>query len=74
MVFWWLPTIISIYDKCLFAGDKLMPVMHLKQSASLNKSGFTYRSCGPFTKNKESKNPKIKRNTRFKIYLQKWTR
>ena len=48
-----------------------MPVMHLKQSASLNKSVFTYRACGPFTKNKESKNPKIKRSTRFKIYLQK---
>ena len=27
--------------------------MHLKQSASLNKSGFTYSACGLFTKNKE---------------------
>ena len=30
-----------------------MPVMHLKQSASLIKSGFTYSACGLFTKNKE---------------------
>ena len=27
--------------------------MHLKQPASLNKSGFTYSTCGLFTKNKE---------------------
>ena len=27
--------------------------MHLKQLASLDKSEFTYRACGPFTKNKE---------------------
>ena len=26
------------------AGDKFMPEMHLR---------FTYRACGPFTKNKE---------------------
>ena len=31
----------------LLAGDKFMPEMHLKQP------GFTYRSCRPFTKNKE---------------------
>ena len=30
-----------------------MPEMHLKQSALLNKSGFTYSACGPFTKHKE---------------------
>ena len=29
------------------AGDTFMPEMHLKQP------GFTYSSCGPFTKNKE---------------------
>ena len=29
-----------------------MPEMHLKQP------GFTYRACGPFIKNKESKNLK----------------
>ena len=27
--------------------------MHLRQPASLDKSGFTYISCGPFTKNKD---------------------
>ena len=32
----------------LLAGDKFMPEMHLKQP------GFTYSTCGPFTKNKES--------------------
>ena len=30
-----------------------MPEMHLKQPASLNKSGFTYSACGTFIKNKE---------------------
>ena len=30
-----------------------MPEMHLRQPALLNKSGFTYSACGPFTKNKE---------------------
>ena len=29
------------------AGDKFMPEMHLRQP------GFTYSSCGPFTKSKE---------------------
>ena len=29
------------------AGDKFMPEMHLRQP------GFTYRACGPSTKNKE---------------------
>ena len=37
----------EIVNKYLFAGDKFMPKMHLKQP------GFTYRSCGPFSKNKE---------------------
>ena len=27
--------------------------MHLRQLTALGKSGFTYRACGPFTKNKE---------------------
>ena len=31
----------------LLAGNKFMPEMHLKQP------GFTYSTCGPFTKNKE---------------------
>ena len=34
-------------NKCLLVGDKFMPEMHLKQL------GFTYSTCGPFTKNKE---------------------
>ena len=34
-------------NKFLFAGDKFMPEMHLKQP------GFTYSACGPLTKNKE---------------------
>ena len=33
--------------KFLLVGDKFMPEMHLKQP------GFTYITCGPFTKNKE---------------------
>ena len=54
-------------------GDKLMPKMHLRQL------GFTYSACGPFIKNKEksekkiknSKKKKKKRNSCFKIYLSK---
>ena len=37
----------DINNKFFLAGDKLMPEMHLRQH------GFTYRACGPFTKNKE---------------------
>ena len=37
----------DIINKFSLAGDKFMPQMHLKQP------GFTYRACGPFTKNKE---------------------
>ena len=37
----------EIGNKILLAGDKFMPEMHLKQT------GFTYRACGPFTKNKQ---------------------
>ena len=35
----------EIVKKILFAGDKSMPEMHLRQT------GFS--ACGPFTKNKE---------------------
>ena len=42
----------EIVNKFLLAGHKFMPEMHLKQP------GFTYRACGPFTKNKEFKNLK----------------
>ena len=37
----------DIINKFLFAGDKFMPEMHLRQP------GFTYSACGPFTKSKE---------------------
>ena len=37
----------KIVNKFLLAGDKFVPKMHLRQP------GFTYRACGPFTKNKE---------------------
>ena len=37
----------EIVNKFLWAGDKFMPEMHLKQPS------FTYSACGPFTKNKE---------------------
>ena len=43
----------EIINKFLLIGDKFMQEMHLKQPASLNKSGFTYSACGPFIKNKE---------------------
>ena len=37
----------DIINKVLLAGDKFMPEMHLRQP------GFTYSTCGPFTKNKK---------------------
>ena len=37
----------EIINKFLLAGDKFMPERHLKQH------GFTYSSCGPFTKNEK---------------------
>ena len=37
----------EIENKFLLIGDKFMPEVHLKQP------GFTYRACGPFTRNKE---------------------
>ena len=37
----------EIVNTFLLAGDQLMPEMHLKQP------GFTYSTCGPFTKNKQ---------------------
>ena len=37
----------EIVNNFFLAGDKFMPEMHLKQP------GFTYSTCGPFTKNKE---------------------
>ena len=43
----------EIVNMLLLAGDKFMPEMHLGQPTSLDKSGFTYSACVPFTKNKE---------------------
>ena len=37
----------QIINKFLLAGDKFMPEMHLGQP------GFTYSTCGPFTRNKQ---------------------
>ena len=37
----------EIVNKLLLASDKFLPDTHLKQP------GFTYSTCGPFTKNKE---------------------
>ena len=37
----------EIINEFLLVGDKFMPGMHLKQP------GFTYSTCGAFTKNKE---------------------
>ena len=48
----------EIVNNFLSAGDKFTPEMHLK------KLGFTYCTCGPFTKNKEYKNLE---NRRFKV-------
>ena len=39
----------AIVNQLLFAGDKFMLEMHLRQA------GFTYSTCGPFTKNKGQK-------------------
>ena len=43
----------EIVNKFFLAGDKFMFEMHLRQP------GFTYSACGPFTKIKRRKNPKI---------------
>ena len=43
----------EIVNKFLLTGDKFMPEMHLKQPASLDKSGFTYSACGRLLKIKE---------------------
>ena len=43
----------KIVNKCLLKRNKFMPKIHLKQSSSLNKSGFRYSTCGKFTENKD---------------------
>ena len=37
----------ELVNKMLFAGNKFIPEMHLKNP------GFIYSACGPLTKNKE---------------------
>ena len=48
----------EIVNKFLLAGDKFMPVMHLRQP------GFTYSACGLFTKNKERRKKLKKQDIR----------
>ena len=43
----------EIVNKFSLAGEKVMSEMHLRQPTLLDKSGFTYSACRPFTKNKE---------------------
>ena len=47
----------DIINKCLLAGDRFMPEMHLRQPAVFYKNktppGFTYSACEPFTKNRQ---------------------
>ena len=40
--------------------------MHIKQPSLLDKSGFTYSTCGPFTKNRE-RIPKLKKKKKHEI-------
>ena len=60
----------EIVKKTLFAGNKFMPEMHLKQPR------FTFSACGHLLKvQKELKNwKKEQKNRRYKAYLQKWIR
>ena len=37
----------NIINKCLLAGDRFMPEMHLRPPQ------FVYSACGPFTRHKE---------------------
>ena len=37
----------NVINKCLLAGDKFMPEIHLRQPQ------FTYSACGPFTKHEQ---------------------
>ena len=48
----------EIVNKFLLAWDRCIPEIDFKKSAALDKSPFTYRPGGPFTKNKELKNLK----------------
>ena len=37
----------NVINKCLLAGDRFMPEMHLRQPQ------FVYSACGTFTRHKE---------------------
>ena len=50
----------NVINKCLLAGNKFMPEMHLRQPR------FNYSTCGPFTRHKERlKEFKRTGNTRY---------
>ena len=49
--------------------EKLMPEMHIKQPDLLDKSGFSYSTWGPFTKNKERIQKLKKKKTRDSRYI-----
>ena len=51
-----------------------MPEIYSRQPDVLYKFGFTYRTCGPFTKTKDRKQLKKKKNRTFMIYSSKRTR
>ena len=55
----------------LLAEDKLIPDMHLRQPAVLDKPEFTYSPCRPFTKPIYKENENLSRG--LKIYLSKRT-
>ena len=42
----------KMVNRFLLAGEKFMPEMNLRQHTALDKSGFTYSACGPFTKDR----------------------
>ena len=51
----------EIVNKFLFAGDKFMPLIHLKQL------GFACSACDPFTK-KQIKNWEIYENWKYILF------
>ena len=54
----------KIRNNFLLAGEKFMPEMHLIQPAAIGKPGYTYRACGPSTKNEEG----IKKSKKQEIH------
>ena len=54
----------EIINKFLLTGNKFMPELYLKQS------GFTYSTCGPFTKDSK-RIQKFKGTGNFKIFIKK---